>query len=129
VSTTPRHALLYILTQQAQKEVTHAAGLNRLDALVQPVVQQIGPNTPPGSPATGAVLDCRHQPERRLGCTSPARTRLATVTRVKKRSLIRWRSTRFRRWNPYPVVLFRPQQQREHGAHGRSCRGAAPGRG
>lgn len=53
MSTTPRLALPYILTQQAQKEVTHAAGLNRLDALVQPVVQQIGLNAPPGSPADG----------------------------------------------------------------------------
>ena len=54
MTTTPRLALPYILTQQAQKEVTHAAGLNRLDALVQPVMQQIGLNTPPGSPADGA---------------------------------------------------------------------------
>jgi hypothetical protein len=54
MSSTPRLALPYILTQQAQKEVTHAAGLNRLDALVQPVVEQIGLNTPPGSPAEGA---------------------------------------------------------------------------
>jgi hypothetical protein len=54
VTTTPRLALPYILTQQAQKEVTHAAGLNRLDALVQPVVQQVGLNTPPASPAEGA---------------------------------------------------------------------------
>ena len=53
MSTTPRLALPYILTQQAQKEVTHAAGLNRLDALVQPVVQQIGLNTPPGAPVDG----------------------------------------------------------------------------
>jgi hypothetical protein len=53
MSTTPRLALPYILTQQAQKEVTHAAGLNRLDALVQPVVQQVGLNTPPASPAEG----------------------------------------------------------------------------
>ena len=53
MSTTPRLALPYILTQQAQKEVTHAAGLNRLDALVQPVVQAIGLNTPPPSPADG----------------------------------------------------------------------------
>jgi hypothetical protein len=53
VTTTPRLALPYILAQQAQKEVTHAAGLNRLDALVQPVVQQVGLNTPPGSPADG----------------------------------------------------------------------------
>jgi hypothetical protein len=53
VTTTPRLALPYILAQQAQKEVTHAAGLNRLDALVQPVAQQVGLNTPPGSPADG----------------------------------------------------------------------------
>jgi hypothetical protein len=53
VTTTPRLALPYILAQQAQKEVTHAAGLNRLDALVQPLVQQVGLNTPPGSPAGG----------------------------------------------------------------------------
>jgi hypothetical protein len=54
VTTTPRLALLYILAQQAQKEVTHAETLNRLDALVQPVVQQIGLNAPPGAPADGA---------------------------------------------------------------------------
>jgi hypothetical protein len=54
VTTTPRLALPYILAQQAQKEVTHAAALNRLDALVQPAVQQIGLNTPPGSPSEGA---------------------------------------------------------------------------
>jgi hypothetical protein len=53
VTTTPRLALPYILAQQAQKEVTHAAALNRLDALVQPVVQQVGLNAPPGSPADG----------------------------------------------------------------------------
>jgi hypothetical protein len=53
VTTTPRLALPYILAQQAQKEVTHAAALNRLDALVQPVAQQVGLNTPPGSPADG----------------------------------------------------------------------------
>jgi hypothetical protein len=53
MSTIPRLALPYILNQQAQKEVTHAAGLNRLDALVQPVVQQVSLNTPPGSPADG----------------------------------------------------------------------------
>jgi len=53
MTTTPRLALPYILAQQAQKEVTHAAALNRLDALVQPVAQQIGLNTPPGAPADG----------------------------------------------------------------------------
>jgi hypothetical protein len=40
VKTTHRLALPSMLTQQAQ-EVTHAAGLNRLDALVQTVVQQV----------------------------------------------------------------------------------------
>lgn len=53
MTTTPRLALPYILAQQAQKEVTHAAALNRLDVLVQPVVQQVGLDTPPGSPADG----------------------------------------------------------------------------
>jgi hypothetical protein len=53
VTTTPRLALPYILAQQAQKEVTHAAALNKLDALVQPVAQQVGLNTPPGSPVDG----------------------------------------------------------------------------
>ncbi len=53
MTTTPRLALPYILSQQAQKEVTHAAALNQLDALVQPVVQQVGLNTPPGSPTDG----------------------------------------------------------------------------
>jgi hypothetical protein len=54
-TTTPRLALPYITAQQGQKEVTHAAGLNRLDALVQPVVQQVGLNTPPGSPSDGQM--------------------------------------------------------------------------
>jgi hypothetical protein len=53
MTTTPRLALPYILAQQAQKEVTHAAGLNKLDAMVQPVAQQVGLNTPPGSPTDG----------------------------------------------------------------------------
>lgn len=52
--TTPRLGLPYIQVQQAQKEVAHSEGLVRLDALVQPVVQQVGLNTPPGSPAEGA---------------------------------------------------------------------------
>ncbi|WP_372623550.1 DUF2793 domain-containing protein [Falsiroseomonas sp.] len=54
MTTAPRLALPYILTQRAQKEVTHAAGLNRLDAPVQPIVQQIRLNKPPASPADGA---------------------------------------------------------------------------
>jgi len=55
VTTTPRLALPYIAAQQGQKEVTHAAGLNRLDALVQPVVQQVGLNMPPASPSDGQM--------------------------------------------------------------------------
>lgn len=53
--TTPRLGLPYIQVQQAQKEVAHSEGLVRLDALVQPVAQQIGLNTPPGSPAEGQL--------------------------------------------------------------------------
>ncbi len=53
MTTTPRIALPCILAQQAQEEVTHAAAMNRLDALVQPVVQQVGLNSPPGSLVDG----------------------------------------------------------------------------
>lgn len=52
---TPRLGLPYIQVQQAQKEVAHSEGLVRLDALVQPVAQQIGLNAPPGSPAEGQL--------------------------------------------------------------------------
>ncbi|MBC4018117.1 DUF2793 domain-containing protein [Siccirubricoccus deserti] len=52
-TTTPRLALPYIAVGQAQKELAHSQGLNRLDALVQATVQQVGLNTPPGSPVEG----------------------------------------------------------------------------
>ncbi len=52
-STTPRLALPYIAVGQAQKELAHSQGLNRIDALLQATVQQVGLNTPPGSPADG----------------------------------------------------------------------------
>jgi hypothetical protein len=55
-------ALPDALTQQAQKEVTDAAALNRLDELVQPWVQQIELNTPLGSPAEGACCIIRASP-------------------------------------------------------------------
>lgn len=51
--TTARLALPLIATGQAQKELAHSEGMIRLDALVQPVVQQVGLNTPPGSPTDG----------------------------------------------------------------------------
>jgi hypothetical protein len=52
---TPSLQLPYILSSQAQKEVTHAEALNRLDALVQPVALSASLATPPATPAEGAV--------------------------------------------------------------------------
>ena len=52
---TPTLQLPYILSSQAQKEVTHAEALNALDALVQPVAISASLATPPVSPAEGAV--------------------------------------------------------------------------
>lgn len=50
---TPRFGLSYIRASQAQKEVTHNAALNKLDALVMPVVEARGGDMPPSSPAEG----------------------------------------------------------------------------
>ncbi len=52
MSQTGRLGLPYIVTAQAQKEVTHNEGLNRLDAFVTPVVADIT-NAPPSSPVVG----------------------------------------------------------------------------
>lgn len=52
-NSTGRLGLPYILTSQAQKEVTHNEALNRLDVLVQSVAQDADLNTPPGSPTLG----------------------------------------------------------------------------
>ncbi len=52
-NTTPRLALPFIQTAQAQKEVTHNNALNALDALMRPVVQSMNINTPPSSPTIG----------------------------------------------------------------------------
>ena len=52
---TPRLAAPYIRASQAQKEVTHNAALNVLDALVQPAVEDRDLAAPPLSPAEGAV--------------------------------------------------------------------------
>lgn len=54
-STTPRLALPYVAAGQASPEVALATSLNRLDCLTQGVVQSVGTNTPPGSPAQGAT--------------------------------------------------------------------------
>ncbi len=55
MSSTGRLGLPYIVTGQAQKEITHNAGLNRLDAFITPVVSEIT-NTPPVSPTVGDVV-------------------------------------------------------------------------
>lgn len=55
MSSSPRLSLPYILTNQAQKEVTHNDALNNLDVWVQPVAQSADLVAPPGSPAEGAV--------------------------------------------------------------------------
>lgn len=52
-NTTGRLLLPYILQSQSQKEVTHNDALNILDVLLQAVVQDVGLNTPPGSPTVG----------------------------------------------------------------------------
>ncbi len=55
MSHTGRLGLPYIITSQAQKEVTHNDWLNRLDAFVTPVAKEIA-NTPPVSPNGGDVV-------------------------------------------------------------------------
>jgi len=55
MSQTGRLGLPYIVTSQAQKEVTHNEGLNRLDAFVTPVVSEIV-DTPPVSPVVGVLV-------------------------------------------------------------------------
>ncbi len=54
MSQTGRLGLPYIITAQAQKEVTHNEALNRLDAFVTPVVVDMA-DTPPISPAVGEL--------------------------------------------------------------------------
>ncbi|MFN9790852.1 MAG: DUF2793 domain-containing protein [Holosporales bacterium] len=52
---TPRLLFPYIATGQAQKEVTHADTLNRLDALVQATAEDKDLTAPPTSPVEGAA--------------------------------------------------------------------------
>ena len=54
-NTTNRVKLPYILQSQSQKEVTHNAALDLIDALIQAAMLDISVNTPPGSPSPG---DC-----------------------------------------------------------------------
>lgn len=55
MSQTTKLQLPYILTAQAQKEVTHNDALNLLDIFTRPTVLEMGKNTPPSSPVIG---DC-----------------------------------------------------------------------
>lgn len=52
MANTPRLTLPYITASQAQKEITHNEGLNRIDAMIHLSVQAIA-FTPPGSPTNG----------------------------------------------------------------------------
>lgn len=52
---TPRLLFPYIATGQAQKEVTHADTLNRLDALVQATAEDKDLTAPPASPVEGTA--------------------------------------------------------------------------
>jgi len=55
MSATPRFAFPYILQSQSQKEVTHNAALNRLDAMLHAVVEDKDLASPPASPAEGSL--------------------------------------------------------------------------
>ena len=50
---TARLSLPFIMAGQALKHITHNDALNRLDALVQPVVESSALATPPVSPLPG----------------------------------------------------------------------------
>lgn len=52
-NTTGRLLLPYIVQSQAQKEVTHNEALTMLDVLLHAAVEDVGTNTPPGSPTAG----------------------------------------------------------------------------
>lgn len=51
--TTPRLALPFLQTGQAQKELTHNEALLLLDVAVQPIVETIGLTSPPAAAAPG----------------------------------------------------------------------------
>jgi hypothetical protein len=59
---TPRFLLPFLAAGQAQKEVYHNEALNRVDMLLQPVVQSIGSDTPPPNPIVGDCWVCGAAP-------------------------------------------------------------------
>ena len=50
---TPRFGLPLLAAGQAQKELAHNEALTLIDLLIQPRVEAIGDNAPPGAPAPG----------------------------------------------------------------------------
>lgn len=50
---TARLALPFIASGQAQKELFHNEAMARIDALLQPAVESVALDTPPGSPVPG----------------------------------------------------------------------------
>ena len=55
MTTTPRLLLPHILTNQAQKEITHHEAPNRIDALLLPAVESVDVASPPATPGEGAL--------------------------------------------------------------------------
>lgn len=55
MSNTPRLGFPFILTAQAQKEITHNESLNLLDVLVQPAVESRSLSAPPATPQAGGL--------------------------------------------------------------------------
>lgn len=58
---TDKLGLPYIITSQAQKEVTHNEALNRLDIFITPIVKDIV-NSPPSNPQEGELVIIGKQP-------------------------------------------------------------------
>jgi hypothetical protein len=60
--TTPRFQLPLLASGQAQKEIVHNEALWRADFMIQPIVETVGENTPPTSPAPGQAWVIGTQP-------------------------------------------------------------------
>ncbi|MBZ6383123.1 DUF2793 domain-containing protein [Sphingomonas sanguinis] len=62
VTETPRWTLPLLEAGQAQKEITHNEALSLLDLIVQPCVEAVGLNVPPGVPQLGQAWIIGPQP-------------------------------------------------------------------
>lgn len=63
MSATARYTLPLLTAGQAQKELSHNEALTRIDALIQPCVEAVGLNVPPGAPETGECWIVGSAPE------------------------------------------------------------------